>query len=88
MLRKLKKVLCLLLCVFMMCGLLAGCGEGAGSSSADKIIFYVYGSMEQVDMYTKLVNEFNNTYGKEHDLYVSLSAYDTAGYTSKIQSSS
>ena len=43
-------------------------------------------SMEQVDMYTKLVNEFNNTYGKEHDLYVSLSAYDTAGYTSKIQS--
>ena len=86
MLRKLKKVLCLLLCVFMMCGLLAGCGEGAGSSSADKIIFYVYGSMEQVDMYTKLVNEFNNTYGKEHDLYVSLSAYDTAGYTSKIQS--
>ena len=57
MLRMLKKGLCVLLCVFMMCGLMAGC-VGAGSTASNKIIFYVYGSMEQVDMYTKLVNEF------------------------------
>ena len=86
MLRMLKKGLCLLLCMVMMCGLLAGCAGGMGTTAGNKIVFYVYGSLEQVDMYTKLVDKFNATYGKEHDMYVSLSAYDTTGYTSKIQS--
>jgi hypothetical protein len=63
--------------------MMSGCTQ---TDDANTIRFYVYGSIEQVSMYTRLVDHFNETYGKEHGIYVGLSAYDSAGYTSKIQS--
>ncbi len=82
---KIKKIVSIVLCAVMV---LSGCllGGCTNASDSDTIRFYVFGSIEQVNMYSALVDRFNETYGKEHDLYVALSAYDSTGYASKIQS--
>ena len=83
MFEKMKKIICLLLCAIMLGSVCAGCG---GKDNANTVRFYVFGSVEQVEMYTVLVDAFNATYGKEHGFQVALSAYDSNGYLSKIQS--
>ena len=83
MFSKIKRGICLLLCMVMLGSTCAACGGGA--SDENSVRFYVFGSVEQVEMYTVLVDAFNDTYGKEHGIQVNLSAYDSNGYLSKIQ---
>ena len=65
--KKAKKLLSLALTATMV--LSASACSGMGGS--DTVRFWFYGSPEEVDMYTRMTNEFNETYGKEHGIYVS-----------------
>ncbi len=47
----------------------AGCG---GSSDANAVKFWAYGSPEEIVMYRTLVNAFNGGYGAEHGIEVKL----------------
>ena len=67
-----KRLVSALLCMAMLCSFfLAGCGGGGGKS--DTLEFWVYGNENEVATYTKMVNEFNATYGAEHGIEVKIS---------------
>ena len=64
-----KSLICLMLCLTMLGSvLLTGCNK-----SSDTLEFWVYGNDNEVATYTKMVNEFNATYGAEHGITVKIS---------------
>lgn len=76
-----KKLLCILLTAILIFSSLMGCG---GNSSSSHVKFWVYGTAEEVDMFTRLVEGFNNSYGKENGITVDISTKDSAGYKTSI----
>ncbi len=52
--------------------MLGACGGPGGSNG--KLQFWVYGSPEELSTFTLMTNEFNNTYGKDHNIEVEISA--------------
>ena len=86
--RTTKRLLCAVLSIVMMlslCSVFSGCGN---SSSADPVQYWVSGSSWQVDMYTKLAEEFNATYGKDHGIVVEISMKPISNYQEVIKISS
>lgn len=77
---KIKRILGALLAAIVAALPLAGCGIGGND-----VKFWVYGSNEEVALYTAMKNEFNDTYGKEHGIYVDISQKALSGYDSNIQ---
>lgn len=71
---KLSKQLALILVLICIVNLFAGCGQGGTDGGADSdstIVEFMYGSSQSVnDEYAKLIEEFNNTVGKEKAIYV------------------
>lgn len=54
----------------------------------NELLFWVYGSESELSTFTKMTNQFNQTYGKEHDITVKISSYPADGsYTSVIKAS-
>lgn len=85
--KNLKKVIvsaCLstVMVVSTMMGI-TGCGNGSNDSEA--IQYWVSGSSDQLDMFTRCTEEFNNTYGKEHGIYVEISQKPLASYQETIK---
>lgn len=65
-------------------GGLTGCG--GGSSSGDTVLqYWVSGSSDQLDMFTRCTDEFNDTYGKEHGIYVQISQKPISSYQDTIK---
>ncbi len=77
---KAKKLLCLAMGAMMVCGAATGCKNG----SSENVKFWVYGSMEEVDMYTRLVDAFNDSYGEKNGIKVDIRTLDSSGYYSTI----
>ena len=76
------KSFCLTLAAALGISAFAACGGGAGNPN--KIKFLYKGSVEQVDMYTRMVEAFNNGYGKDHGITVQ--AVDaTANYEETVK---
>ncbi len=75
---KAKKLLCLAMGAMMVCGAAAGCGSRSSSSDVQ---FWVYGSMEEINMYRKLTDTFNSTYGAEHGITVNMSTKDSGMFS-------
>lgn len=79
-----KRLVCLLLCLCCCFPLFAGC---AGTSS-ENLQFWVYGSSDQLDMYTRVTDAFNESYGKEHGIEVDISQKPNGSYAQTVQVSS
>ena len=60
-----KKILCGALGVVFATSAFASCGS---ASDPNTIKFLYKGSVEQIDMYIRMVEKFNKTYGKEHGI--------------------
>lgn len=77
---KIKRLICILIGVFMLGAVSVGCG----GKSSENVQFWVKGSMIEIDQYTRLVEKFNNGYGKENGIKVDLRTMDSGGYMSTI----
>ena len=72
--------------VTMAVMLLGGTVSFAGcNKSSDKLQFWIYGDERELETYTLMTEEFNNTYGKEHGIEVEASAKPVGQYNSLIQ---
>lgn len=74
---------------FLLAFTLVGC-SGGGLSSGDKthVVFCTYGDESELSVYKAMVDEFNATYGEEHDIYVDHTPVAITGYNSYITSMS
>lgn len=76
-----KKVLTPLLAAVLAGSTMSACG----GSSSDEVSFWVYGDAVRLDMYTRLTEKFNATYGKEHGIEVIISTKPVGSYDQSIQ---
>lgn len=58
---------------------------GCGNKSSSEVKFWIAGDAIQLDMYTRLTDEFNATYGKEHGITVNVSTKPNNSYAQSIQ---
>lgn len=79
-----KKIVCFLLALLLFTPLLTACGGG----SSNNIQFWVYGSSDQLDMYTRVTDAFNESYGKDHGIKVEISQKPNGSYGQTVQVSS
>lgn len=79
-----KKIVCFLLALLLLAPLLTACGGG----SSNNIQFWVYGSSDQLDMYTRVTDAFNESYGKDHGIKVEISQKPNGSYGQTVQVSS
>ncbi|MGI6713855.1 MAG: extracellular solute-binding protein [Bacilli bacterium] len=79
-----KKKLSNLLLLPLVLGLFSSLASCARDSSV--LEFWIYGDANELDSYNKMVDEFNKTYGLEHDIKVQTSTKPVgSGYTQVIQ---
>lgn len=65
------------------------CWGGSGSNDGkDHIVFCTYGNDSELNIYTVMIDEFNNTYGKEHNIEVEHTPKPYTGYSSYVTSMS
>ena len=91
--RKCRKITGVILCLLLVLSLAACGGDGADGSGAGggeqaKVVFCTYGDDSELGVYKAMVDEFNETYGKEHNIYVEHTPIAITGYTSYITSMS
>lgn len=75
------RLVCTALLLVMIIGTFSACPK---DNNSDVVNFWVYGSTEQLAMYNKLVDTFNNGYGKEHNITVQLTVKPNGTYSSAI----
>lgn len=76
-----KKILCVIIAAVLFSVPLFGCGGGANSN----VKFWVYGDESELEIYTIMTDEFNETYGKENGIKVDISTKPPGNYESLIQ---
>ncbi len=90
---KWRRITGLILCLLLVISL-AACGgdetgeNGTSSGGTQKIVFCTYGDDSELAVYKAMVDQFNETYGKEHNIYVEHTPIAITGYTSYITSMS
>ena len=72
-------LLCVM-CVAIFCSCDNGSGGGGLLGGTTNLSFWVYGDKEELALYTAMTKEFNNTYGKEHNIHVNISQKPVSGY--------
>ena len=84
---KLKKVVAILVAVLaaMSTTVLTACSN---SRDGSHIVFCSYGDESELAIYTEMVDEFNKTYGAEHNIKVDHTPIGITGYNNYIQSMS
>lgn len=80
-----KRIMCLLLCMVCCIPLFTGC---SAKGNTNRLQFWVYGSSDQLDMYTRVTDAFNESYGKEHGIQVDISQKPNGSYAQTVQVSS
>lgn len=76
-----KKILCVIIAAVLFSVPLFGCGGGSNSN----VKFWVYGDESELEIYTIMTEEFNETYGKENGIKVDISTKPPGNYESLIQ---
>ena len=76
-----KKFICVIVAAILFSVTLFGCG-GVGNSN---VKFWVYGDESELEIYTIMTDEFNETYGKENGIKVDISTKPPGNYESLIQ---
>ena len=84
---KFKKVVAIFVAVLaaMSTTVLTACSN---SRDGSHIVFCSYGDESELAIYTEMVNEFNRTYGAEHNIKVDHTPIGITGYNNYIQSMS
>lgn len=77
-------LLCVM-CVAIFCSCDNGSGGGGLLGGTTNLSFWVYGDKEELALYTAMTEEFNNTYGKEHNIHVNISQKPVSGYAQQVQ---
>ena len=85
---KCKKIAAVLLAIVLMFAFGACSGGAFGNDGKDHIVFCTYGNDSEVNIYSTMVDEFNKTYGKEHNIEVAHTPKPVTGYASYIESMS
>ena len=80
-----KKVALILLAVLILCTFCACTGVNDGKKH---IVFCTYGTPSELEIYTEMVDKFNETYGAEHNIKVDHTPIAVTGYNSYITSMS
>lgn len=80
-----KRIVCFLLCMVCCIPLFTGC---SAKGNTNRLQFWVYGSSDQLDMYTRVTDAFNESYGKEHGMQVDISQKPNGSYAQTVQVSS
>lgn len=83
MLKKVKRVISSTVCVAMLASSLGAC-----QGSSEDILFWVYGATQEIAAYEEMTNVFNDTYGKEHDIFVKCDSKPSGSYYSLVQTNS
>lgn len=83
--KKFKKLAAIGLAALMPLSL-AACG--GSSDGKTHVVFCSYGDNSELEMYKKMVDVFNDTYGEEHGIFVENSPIAVTGYESYITSMS
>ena len=78
--KSITKIGATVLAAAISCATFASCGK-----SSNEVKFWIRGDAIQLDMYTKLTNEFNETYGKEHGITVKASTKPNNSYEQSVQ---
>ncbi|MGN1062578.1 MAG: ABC transporter substrate-binding protein, partial [Candidatus Scatosoma sp.] len=78
--KRMMKIVSGLMGTVLCCTAMGACG----STSSD-VQFWVYGSSAQLNMYTILTEKFNETYGAENGIYVSISQKPNGSYAQTVQ---
>ena len=78
--KKITRVLCAILCAVFCVPVVTSCG-----GASDSVQFWVYGSSDQLDMYTRVTDEFNATYGKENGINVEISQKPNGSYDQTVK---
>ncbi len=91
--RKCRRITGVILCLLLVLSLAACGGEEAdgsktGGGEQTKVVFCTYGDDSELGVYKAMVDEFNETYGREHNIYVEHTPIAITGYTSYITSMS
>lgn len=69
--KSLKKAVCVVSALILSASSMVGCGsKSSDDGAASTIKFWYYGTDSQLEMYVKMTEEFNNTYGAEHGITV------------------
>ena len=76
-----KKFICVIFAAILFSVTLFGCGGGGNSN----VKFWVYGDESELEVYTIMTEEFNETYGKENGIKVDISTKPPGNYESLIQ---
>lgn len=76
-----KKFICVIFAAILFSVTLFGCGGGGNSN----VKFWVYGDESELEIYTIMTDEFNETYGKENGIKVDISTKPPGNYESLIQ---
>lgn len=80
--KRLSKILCALFAAVIGLTVPTGCTN----AGADEVKFWIYGTDSQLEMYYQLTQEFNNTYGKEHNIKAKATEVLAAGYMGTVTS--
>lgn len=83
----LKKAVSVASALILSASVLAGCGKfdpSGGNGDSGRIKFWYYGTDSQIDMYELLTEEFNNTYGAEHGIYVEATEVLASSYMGTV----
>ncbi len=85
-----KKSMRIATLAFTACMALSGvaCKRGGGGlfgGNSSSVQFWVYGDDDELEIYSLMTKEFNNTYGKEHGIEVEISTKPVGSYTTLIQ---
>ena len=76
-----KRIGSMLLGAVFCVAALAGCAGGG----SENVQFWVMGQSDQIDMYTRVVDAFNEGYGREHGIRVDISQKPNTSYTTLVQ---
>lgn len=83
MLKKTKRIISSTVCMAMLASSFSACG-----GSSDDILFWVYGTTQEIAAYEEMTDAFNDTYGKEHGIYVKCDSKPSGSYYSLVQTNS
>ncbi len=78
--KTIKRLVCALCAAVIGLTIPAGCGNG----NSNTVNFWIYGTDSQLEMYYRLTEAFNESYGKEHGITAKATEVLSAGYMGTV----
>ena len=72
-------------CLVSVTAIVSMMGSSCGGGASNNLQFWVYGSESELSTFTKMTNTFNDTYGKEHNIKVTISSKPVGSYNTAVR---